>query len=158
MSKPIAMQTSLSEAEATLRLLASLPAPEGLEARVRSALKTKSSVGKVIAWPVPVSPARGWLRGAAAAAIVGVIAGGSWGVYSRVQPGTAPHLVEVPRAVGSGGFSNAGAMRTPQTLVAPATSQSTTVQQSAPAQTPPVSSGKTTGLLKNKLHKQTAAR
>ena len=79
------------EAESTLRLIANLPAPEGLELRVKTALRStpKRSTASLFAWPS--SPFRSWaesawMRGAAAAAIVCVVVGGGWQVYSRVQP------------------------------------------------------------------------
>ncbi|MGB7546973.1 MAG: hypothetical protein WBM14_04420, partial [Terracidiphilus sp.] len=58
-------------------------------------------------------------RGAAAAAIVFVVAGGGWGVYSRVQPAQATKVIAMPRVAAPSGFSSAGAMRTPQTLNGP---------------------------------------
>jgi hypothetical protein len=59
-------------------------------------------------------------RSAAAAAIVCVVVGGGWGVYSRVQPAQTPKAVAMPpRVAAPGGFSSAGAMRTPQTLDGP---------------------------------------
>jgi hypothetical protein len=60
------------------------------------------------------------MRGAAAAAIVFVVAGGGWGIYSRVQPTPSARVIVMPVRTGvAGGFSNAGAMRTPQTLKGP---------------------------------------
>ena len=59
------------------------------------------------------------MRGAAAAAIVFVVVGGGWGVYLRVQPVQAPKVIAMPRVSAGGGFSSAGAMRTPQTLNGP---------------------------------------
>ena len=60
------------------------------------------------------------MRGAAAAAVVFVVAGGGWGIYTRVQPSQpAKVIVMPPRAGAGGGFSSAGAMRTPQTLNGP---------------------------------------
>jgi hypothetical protein len=45
---------------------------------------------------------------------------GGWGVYSRVQPAQSPKVIAMPQRVNTpGGFSNAGAMRTPQTLNGP---------------------------------------
>ena len=41
-------------AEETLRLIASLPAPEGLELRVRMGLSTHTRPGRVLAWPMPI--------------------------------------------------------------------------------------------------------
>jgi hypothetical protein len=114
------------ETESTLRLIAGLHAPEGLETRVKAALHRAPAPGKaatLLGWPV--GPHRAWLhstmqstwvRSAAAAAIVCVVAGGSWGVYQHVQPREAP--VALPH-FGTGGFSTASAMRTPKTLDGP---------------------------------------
>jgi hypothetical protein len=97
------------DAEATLRLIANLPAPEGLEDRVLAGLSSAPRSGRVLEWP-----GEAWLRTAAAAAIVFAIVGGGWGIYSRVQPANA---VAAPPHVGNaGGFSNAGAVRVPQTV------------------------------------------
>jgi hypothetical protein len=70
---------------------------------------------------------------AAAAAIVFVVTGGSWSIYSRVAPsrldsGFASDVVR-PHAVTSGGFSGAGAMRTPQTLNGPTVEHPVTTAQ-----------------------------
>jgi hypothetical protein len=106
--------------EETLRLIASLPAPAGLEDRVHAALSAAPARGRVLAWPAALRPQSGWMRTAAAAAIVFVIAGGGWGVYTRVEQGQpAKVIVMPPRIAGPGGFSSAGAMRTPQTLSGP---------------------------------------
>jgi hypothetical protein len=59
------------------------------------------------------------MRGAAAAAIVFVVAGGGWGIYSRVQPPQASRVIVMPHAQAPGEFTNAGAMRTPKTLEGP---------------------------------------
>jgi hypothetical protein len=119
-----------ASAEETLRLVVNLPAPVGLEGRVNSALRDLSRrhangsesgpSGRVLAWPAVVKPQSNWVRTAAAAAIVFVVAGGGWGVYTRVQqnhPGKV--IVMPPRVVEPGGFSGAGAIRTPQTLPGP---------------------------------------
>jgi hypothetical protein len=121
-----------SEAEETLRLIARLPSPVGLENRVHAALRYASSnrgwrrqifvtggagPGRILAWP-----RSNWMRTAAAAAIVFVVAGGGWGVYTRVQRGQMSQpvkMIAVPRAIQPGGFSGAGAVRTPQTLAGP---------------------------------------
>jgi hypothetical protein len=107
-------------ADETLRLIASLPGPEGLEDRVKVALSTASRRGRILHWPAG-SAGGDWIhrtgsRCAAAAAIVAVVAGGGWGVYSRVQPAPTSRAIAMPRVTAPGGFSNAGAMRTPQTL------------------------------------------
>lgn len=107
------------EAERTLRLIASLSPPEGLEDRVQSGLRAAPRRGRVLAWPAAFSPAGGWLRAAAAAAIVFVVAGGGWRIYSHVQPGVPEHGVAGPHVAGPGTFTEGGAMRRPQTLVGP---------------------------------------
>jgi hypothetical protein len=113
--------------EDTLRLIASLPAPAGLEDSVHAALRRAPRGGRVLAWPAALRPQSGWMRTAAAAAIVFVVAGGGWGVYTRVQPGQpAKVIVMPPRMAGPGGFSGAGAMRTPQTITGPTAPASAT--------------------------------
>ena len=82
---PMTSESASSPAEETLRLIASLPAPEGLEERVQSALDAAPRRGRVLAWPGTLRPESGWMRSAAAAAIVFVVAGGGWGVYTRVE-------------------------------------------------------------------------
>ena len=68
----------------------------------------------------PAVPSSRAERAAAAAAIVFVVVGGGWGVYSRVQPPAQSKVIVMPQRVnGAGGFSSAGAMRTPQTLNGP---------------------------------------
>ncbi len=111
-------------AEETLRLIARLPVPDGLEVRVMGELKSGQGLkagrgGRVLHWPSVLHPGGSWMRSAAAAAIVFVVAGGGWGIYKRVQPGPAAKVIVLPRAGTGGGFSNAGAMRTPQTLSLP---------------------------------------
>jgi hypothetical protein len=106
-----------SEAEETLRLIASLPAPDGLEDRIHASLRSAPRTARVLAWPSPM--AANWLRAAAAAAIVFVVAGGGWGIYSRVQPGPSAQGVVAPHVGAQGGFSQAGAERRPQTLQGP---------------------------------------
>jgi hypothetical protein len=122
-------------ADETLRIVAGLPAPSGLEDRVRAALHHAqiddnqrqpdgSGVnrrGRVLAWPSALKPQTGWMRTAAAAAIVFVVAGGGWGVYTRVEQNrpAAKILVMPPRLGAPGGFSPVGAVRTPETLTGP---------------------------------------
>lgn len=118
-----APDTAPGAVEETLRLIAKLPAPAGLEDRVHAALRIAPRHGRVLAWPTALQPGSAWMRSAAAAAIVFVVAGGGWGVYTHVQ--NAQHgqpakvIVMPPRLVPPGGFSGAGAMRTPQTLPGP---------------------------------------
>jgi hypothetical protein len=106
-------------AETTLRLIARLPAPEGLEDRVHAGLLAAPRGGRVLAWPVSLNSASGWMRSAAAAAIACVVAGGGWGIYSHVQPGQSPRGIAGPRIAGPGQFSTGQAVRRPQTLNGP---------------------------------------
>ncbi len=114
-----------SPAEETLRLIANLPAPDGLEGRVHAAVRVAQRRGRVLAWPRALRAESGWMRGAAAAAIVFVVAGGGWGVYTRVestqiaQNQPAKVIVMPARMPSTGGLSGAGAMRPPLTLPGP---------------------------------------
>ncbi len=111
-------------AEETLRLIASLPAPEGLEDRIDAALRSAPRRGRVLAWLTHLQPDRPWLRMAAAAAIAFVVVGGGWGVYFRVERQQAAKVIVIPaRGPATGGFSNAGAIRTPQMLNLPVLAQ-----------------------------------
>jgi hypothetical protein len=113
----------------TLRLIAGLPAPAGLEERVHKALRAGPrgrvlGSGRVLSWPVrfcaKTTLESNWVRAAAAAAIVFVVVGGGWGVYSRVQPAPAGKVIVMPQIVpSSGGFSGAGAIRVPATIPGP---------------------------------------
>jgi len=114
--------------EHTLRLIAGLPAPGGLEERVHKALRAAPHElrggGRVLAWPATFRAKAllhsSWMRAAAAAAIVFVVVGGGWGVYSRVQPGQAGKGLVMPQLTPSpGGLSGAGAIRTPVTIPGP---------------------------------------
>jgi hypothetical protein len=117
--------SSSSDFEETLRLLAHLPAPVGLEERVEAGLHAAphAATGKarILRWPVALRLENAWVRAAAAAAIVAMVVGGGWGVYSSVQMIQPARVIAVPQHVATqgGGFSNAGAMRTPQTLNGP---------------------------------------
>jgi hypothetical protein len=130
--------------EDTLRVIANLPAPEGLSDRIQARLLTAPRTGRVLAWPATLATHSGWrrsewtrpewmrsewMRSAAAAAIVVVVAGGGWGVYSRVQqPQSAKVIVLPPHVAAPGSFANAGAMRTPQTLNGPVIAHPVTAQ------------------------------
>ena len=121
--------TGISPAEETLRLLARLHAPEGLEERIQESLRIaavpSAHPARLLRLPAWLRPSGGWmqsapLRAAAAAAIVAVVVGGGWMISSRLpaaQPGMA--ITTSPQSVAPGGFSSAGAMRTPQTLDRP---------------------------------------
>jgi hypothetical protein len=126
-----------NDVEATLRLIAGLPAPEGLEDRVNASLRTAQRSaprkGRILAWPAVSGPGRDWMRSAAAAAIVFVVAGGGWGIYTHVQP--AKGIAAPPRVAPPAGFSSAGAMRTPNTLNGPEVKQPVTVKPQ-PAKNP----------------------
>jgi hypothetical protein len=143
------------EFESTLRLIASLPAPEGLAERVQAGLRTAPAAAsgaatgrtRILAWPAALRLENGWLqsslaRSAAAAAIAAVVAGGGWGVYSRVQLTQPQRGIALPRVAAPGGFQGAGAMRTPQTLNGPVAARTVTVGTQAtkaagkPTQTP----------------------
>jgi hypothetical protein len=118
---------ALSPAEQTLRMLAHMPAPEGLSARVQASLRTapqreRLSLGGVFGLS-------GWMRSsalrtAAAMGIVCVVAGGGWQIYSHVQTSPGMQGVALPVHVNSGdssqgGFSTSGAIAKPDPLKAP---------------------------------------
>jgi hypothetical protein len=127
-------QNGPGEAENTLRLIARLPAPAGLEDRVHAGLRSGPRHRKVLAWPV--AEASSWMRAAAAAAIVFVVAGGGWGIYSRVEPGQPARGIAGPRLAAPGGFTEGGAVRRPQTLVGPAVAPPATRPAAATAPKP----------------------
>jgi len=121
-----------ASAEETLRIVAGLPAPAGLEERVRAAMRSAhqrnlqrstdgahgGGRGRVLAWRTTLRPQSSWMRAAAAAAIVFVVVGGGWGVYSRVEQSRPARVLVMPRPAAPG-FSGAGAIRTPQTIPGP---------------------------------------
>jgi hypothetical protein len=122
--------------EETLRMLASLPAPDGLAERVQAGLRTRGTAQvRILRWPVRLGQnwmQSGLVRGLAAAAIVCMVAGGGWGVYSRVQPSQPARGIALPHVGAPGGFAGAGAMRTPQTLNAPVVAHPATAAPLAP--------------------------
>jgi hypothetical protein len=152
------------EFEETLRLIARLSAPEGLEERVQSGLRTETSKAsgraRILRWSEALRLENAWVqnlaRAAAAAAIVVVVVGGGWGISSRFQPAQPNSAIAVPPRgagqtgqigqTGQGGFSSAGAMRTPQTLNGPVIAHSATdaPQTTKPATKKPVRHGKPT--------------
>jgi len=124
-----------ADAEKILRLIATLPAPDGIEERMKAGLRAAPSRSSVIVWPFLNVDGRGWMdssgvRAAAAAAIVLVVIGGGWGVYSHIQLPATPTAVAAPQQVTSGGgFATAGARRTPQTLDRPVIANPITKQK-----------------------------
>jgi hypothetical protein len=120
---------ALSEAEATLRLVASLSPPQGLEERLHASLAAAPRRGRILAWPAMLRPGSAWIRSAAAAAIVSVVVGGGWEIYSRIPHAQqAKSVILVPRGPAQGGFATSGAMRTPQTLNGPLVAKTQTAQ------------------------------
>jgi hypothetical protein len=112
-----------STGEDTLRLIAGLAAPEGLEERVRVTLRTAPRHGRVLAWPLALRADATWVRASAAAAIVMIVVGGGWGVYSHIKPWQQAKAPLAPARVGTmSGFSGASAVRSPQTLQPPVVS------------------------------------
>lgn len=115
---------SVRNAEETLRLLARVPAPEGLVERVQASLQRAPRGSFLTRWSGGFG-LNGWmyspaLRGMAAAAIVVLVVGGGWRIYSHVQPAPTAKVIVMPARVGNGGaLSTAGAMRRPDTLNGP---------------------------------------
>jgi hypothetical protein len=109
------------EADATLRLIASLPVPEGLAERVRGGLHsgTLREGARVLSWPKTARAGIVWLRGAAAAAIVCVVAGGAWWISAKAPAAGGSAAAAPVHVRPAGGFSNASAMHTPDTLKGP---------------------------------------
>lgn len=127
----------VADAEKALRLVATLPAPEGIEERVKSGLRNPSRQTEVLRWPFASGHRNGWMhsaamRAAAAAAIVVVVAGGGWEVYTHIRVAPEPAAIAVPQPIGGhSGLSAAGAMRTPQTLDRPKAPVATDAWQKA---------------------------
>ena len=116
---------ALESLDATLHLLANLPAPAGLVDRVFAGMMATPRKARVLEWPQPLY-SRDWVRGIAAAAIVLAVGGGGWGLYSHVKPISPAAAGEPARAVAAprtsfqpGGFSSAEMIRRPQTLNGP---------------------------------------
>jgi len=118
--------------EETLRVIAHLPAPEGIADRIQAGLRARQlsppRSGRILDWPAALRPGSEWMRSAAAAAIVFVVLGGGWGVYTRVHQNQPARVIMMPRVVAPGGFSGAGAMRTPNTLNGPVLSHPVAVK------------------------------
>lgn len=109
----------LEKLDSTLRLLAKLPAPAGLEGRVFAGVLAAPRKSAVLEWPRPLY-ARDWVRSIAATAIVLAVGGGGWGIYEHVEPKAPSRAIVAPRTVFQpGGFSSAEMIRRPQTLNGP---------------------------------------
>jgi hypothetical protein len=148
-----ASSSAPSPAEETLRLIARLPAPQGLAERVKAGLCGGQSAppvsgrARILPWPTALRMENTWVRGAAAAAIALVVVGGGWGIYARVAPVQPQKAMVLPHNAAQGGFSSAGAVRKPQTLNRPVMAHSATAAPQAakatakpaaqPKQTPP---------------------
>jgi len=116
---PNSQRGAKDEVDATLRWLARLPAPEGLEDRVIGRVAAAPRGGRLICWPRR-HDRHAWMRNAAAAAIVFVVLGGGWGVYSRVERSEAANGTAAPApAQPARGFASAGAVRRPETIPGP---------------------------------------
>ncbi|HXE04630.1 MAG TPA: hypothetical protein VN579_01500 [Bryobacteraceae bacterium] len=110
---------ALKSLDATLHLLATLPAPRGLKDRVFAGMMAGPRKARVLEWPQPLY-SRDWVRGIAAAAIVLAVGSGGWGLYSHVKPSQPARAVTAPHTMfQSGGFSSAEMIRRPQTLNGP---------------------------------------
>jgi hypothetical protein len=143
------------DAEMTLRLIAGLPAPDGLEERVKAALHQTPRRASLLHWPRASRQgsmragwaSHTWVRSAAAAAIVFVVAGGGWEVYSRIQPVQEPKAIALPPVAARRGFSSANAIRMPKTL------NGTVLTHPLAAQTNPVLEKKPTDAAKKAVKK-----
>ena len=135
--------TEPGEADATLRLVAELPAPSGLTERVKGRLQAASveaarGGGRLLQWPTRANAVQNWVRSAAAAAIVGVVSGGAWWIYAGMAPASGGSAVAAPvRVHRAGGFSNAGAVHTPDTLKGPVLTHEAE-KKAGPAKSEPV--------------------
>ena len=142
-------RAALASLDETLRLIAQLPAPAGLEDRIQAGIQAGvqagvragllagskaesqagSRIGRLLLWPAQFKPQGAWMdsaavRAAAAAAIVCVVLGGGWGIHSRFHSAPLPTAISPPpRLAAPSGFSSAGAMHTPLTLNGPVVAQ-----------------------------------
>lgn len=105
------------DAEDTLRLIASLPAPDGLADRVQLSLRNTPKSGRLLAWPIALGGYGNALRSVAAAAIVCVVVGGGWRIYSAVQPHASARVLVMPIARPANSFSIGASVHTPDPRV-----------------------------------------
>jgi hypothetical protein len=104
-----------AQIDETLQLIATASVPPGLEERIHAALGAAPRQARILPWPASAWPST--MRAAAAAAIVVAVTGGGWGVYTRVQHLARTAVPAAPQIViPAGGFSTAGAVRTPQSV------------------------------------------
>lgn len=129
---------SEEDLDKTLHLLAQTPVPEGFKDRLHVALRKAAAEepqrGRLLAWPKlgaaeawsaqPQGLGVRWMRLAAAVLIAAAVFASGWGVAWHQQASNAAAAPKAPlvRPLPAGGFSSAGAMRTPQTLQAPVVS------------------------------------
>ncbi len=115
----VSRAATLAEMDATLRMIANLPAPAGLEDRMFAGVLKAPRKAGVLSWPRRLY-ARDWVRSIAAAAIVLAVGGGGWGIYAHVAPNEPVRAIAAPRRIFEpGGFSSAEVIRRPQTLNGP---------------------------------------
>lgn len=127
----------LKQMDATLRLIATLAPPAGMEDRVFAGVLAAPRAGRVLQWPKPLY-ARDWVRSIAAAVIVLAVGGGGWGIYSHVEQKMPGQATIAPRPMlQPGGFSSADMIRRPQTLNGPVVKKAEPVTSvKKPAQKP----------------------
>jgi len=145
-----------SEAEKTLRLLARVTPPEGLEDRMMAGVRRAPRRAAVLAWPR--TGVSGWMRSAAAAAIVFVVAGGGWSVYSHVQPRPLTGGLRSAIVVSPGSFRTGGDVKVPTTLNRPTVAEPVVAKPAEPKPAEPKPSGQASSQLSaGKSHRATAA-
>jgi hypothetical protein len=127
--------------EQTLRQLAQAPAPAGLQERVQARLAAAARPQKRdwrAFFAELFEPQSNWRKGLEAAAIVLLVFGVGWGIALSIQQ-PAPSAQAAPPPVGvtvGGGFSSAGAIRTPQTLQGPAVKATDSADDESAPMTP----------------------
>jgi hypothetical protein len=110
---------AMKDLDDTLRLLAKVAVPAGLEDRMFAGTMAAPRGRRVLEWP-RLFYGRDWVRGIAAAAIVLAVGGGGWGIYAHVEPNAPAQMTAAPRRIlAPGGFSSAEVIRRPQTLNGP---------------------------------------
>ncbi|HEV2133280.1 MAG TPA: hypothetical protein VGR47_03375 [Terracidiphilus sp.] len=130
---PASADATLKDLDSTLRLLAKLPIPAGMEDRVFAGVLASPRKAKVLEWPQPLH-ARDWVRSVAAAAIVLAVGSGGWSIYAHVEQNQPASGIVATRPVfPAGGFSSADMIRRPQTLNGPIVKKPETVTAEKPA-------------------------